>query len=106
LGHAVHRERAERLTRVNGIGGRHPRRGKRTTVPGRLAPPAPDLVRAGRLDEKWCGDITHAQVGGTWSRLACVINHRTRKALGRKTPAEVFAEQLRSIRQPGAATTG
>jgi hypothetical protein len=38
------------------------RRRKRTTVPERLAPPAPDLVQRGfharKLNEKWCGDIT------------------------------------------------
>lgn len=31
--------------RKHGIEGRHLRRRKRTTVPDRLAPPAPDLVR-------------------------------------------------------------
>lgn len=38
--------------------------------------------------------------------VALTINNRPRKVLGRRTPAEVFAEQLRSIQQPGAATTG
>ncbi|WP_102935321.1 IS30 family transposase [Streptomyces malaysiensis] len=37
--------------------------------------------------------------------VALAINNRPRKVLGWKTPAEVFAEQLRSIRQPGVATT-
>jgi putative transposase len=31
---------------------------------------------------------------------------RPRKTLGWKTPAEVFEEQLRSLQQPGVATTG
>lgn len=38
--------------------------------------------------------------------VALALNNRPRKILGWKTPAEVFAEQLRSIQQPGVATTG
>ncbi|MBW8799087.1 MAG: IS3 family transposase [Streptomyces sp.] len=60
FGHAVNRKRVERLMRLNRIEGRHLRRRKRTTVPDRLAPPAPDLVQrdfsAGKVDEKWCGE--------------------------------------------------
>jgi transposase InsO family protein len=86
------------------------RRRKRTTAPDRLAPRAPDLVNrvfhAGQLDEKWCGDITYVQVGGTWLYLACVLDICSRRVLGWKTPAEVFEEQLRSLQQPGVATTG
>ncbi|MGW3957723.1 IS30 family transposase [Streptomyces sp. NPDC004752] len=37
--------------------------------------------------------------------VALAINNRPRKILGWKTPAEVFAEQLRSLQQPGVATT-
>jgi IS30 family transposase len=37
--------------------------------------------------------------------VALAVNNRPRKVLGWKTPAEVFAEQLRSIQQPGVATT-
>lgn len=39
FGHTVNRKRVERLMRLNRIEGRHLRRRKRTTVPGRLAPP-------------------------------------------------------------------
>jgi transposase InsO family protein len=110
FGHTVNRKRVERLMRVNGVEGRHLRRRKRTTAPDRLAPPAPDLVNrvfhAGQLDEKWCGDITYVQVGGTWLYLACVLDICSRRVLGWKTPAEVFEEQLRSLQQPGVATTG
>jgi IS30 family transposase len=38
--------------------------------------------------------------------VALAINNRPRKVLGWRTPAEVFDEQLRSLRQPGVARTG
>lgn len=38
--------------------------------------------------------------------VALAINNRPRKVLGWKTPAEVFAEQLRSLHNPGVASTG
>ncbi|MFE5828280.1 IS3 family transposase [Streptomyces erythrochromogenes] len=86
FGHTVSRKRGERLMRREGIEGRHLRRRKRTTVPDRLAPPAPDLVRrdftAAALDGKWCGDITYAQAGGTWLYLACVLDICSRRVPG------------------------
>ena len=38
--------------------------------------------------------------------VALALNNRPRKSLGWKTPAEVLEEQLRSLQQPGVATTG
>ncbi|WP_437437858.1 IS30 family transposase [Streptomyces olivoreticuli] len=38
--------------------------------------------------------------------VALAINNRPRKVLGWRTPTEVFEEQLRSLQQPGVATTG
>ncbi|MFI1524019.1 IS30 family transposase [Kitasatospora cineracea] len=43
---------------------------------------------------------------GDLEAVALAINNRPRKILGWKTPAEVFEEQLRSLQQPGVATTG
>lgn len=37
--------------------------------------------------------------------VALAVNNRPRKVLNWKTPAEVFEEQLRSLQQPGVATT-
>nr|WP_107047458.1 IS30 family transposase [Streptomyces sp. NRRL F-2664] len=37
--------------------------------------------------------------------VALAVNNRPRKILGWRTPAEVFEEQLRSLQQPGVATT-
>lgn len=38
--------------------------------------------------------------------IALTLNNRPRKVLGWRTPAEAFAEQLRSTQQTGVATTG
>ncbi|MFT4187352.1 MAG: IS30 family transposase [Aeromicrobium sp.] len=37
--------------------------------------------------------------------VAYALNNRPRKVLGWKTPAEVFEEQIRSLQQPGVAST-
>ena len=47
---------------------------------------------------RWAADDLEA--------VALTLNNRPRKALGWKTPAEVFDEQLRSLAQAGVATTG
>ncbi len=38
--------------------------------------------------------------------VALALNNRPRKALGWRTPAEVFDKQLQSLQQPGVASTG
>jgi transposase InsO family protein len=110
FGHTVNRKRIERLMRLNGIEGRHLRRRKRTTVPDRLAPPAPDLVQrqftAARLDEKWCGDITYVQVGGTWLYLACVIDICSRRVLGYSMASHMRAELVIDALTMAVATRG
>ncbi|MCX5233056.1 IS3 family transposase [Streptomyces sp. NBC_00233] len=110
FGHTVNRKRVERLMRVNGVEGRHLRRRKRTTVPDRLAPPAPDLVQrdfcAGQLDEKWCGDITYVQAGGTWLYLACVLDICSRRVLGWSTATRMRAELVIDALKMAVATRG
>lgn len=102
FGHTVNRKRVERL-----------RRRKRTTVPDRLAPPAPDLVQrnssARQLNEKWCGDITYVQVvqvGGTWLYLACVIDICSRRVLGWSMASHMRTELVINALEMAVATRG
>lgn len=110
FGHTVNRKRVERLMRLNGIEGRHLRRRKRTTIPDRLAPPAPDLVQrdfsAGHLDEKWCGDITYVQVGGAWLYLACVLDICSRRVLGYSMATHMRTELVTDALKMAVATRG
>jgi transposase InsO family protein len=110
FGHTVNRKRVERLMRVNQLEGRHLRRRKRTTVPDRLAPPAPDLVQrdftAAQLDEKWCGDITYVQVGGSWLYLACVLDICSRRVLGWSMASHMRAELVIDALKMAVATRG
>ncbi len=110
FGQTVNRKRVERLMRRHGIGGRHLRRRKRTTVPDRLAPPAPDLVRrdfsAAHLNEKWCGDITYVQVGGSWLYLACVLDICSRRVIGWSMAPHMRAELVIDALQMAVATRG
>jgi transposase InsO family protein len=96
FGHSVNRKRVSRLMRLHNIIGLHLRRTKRTTIPDKAAPPAPDLVRrdftATTLDEKWCGDITYIQVGSSWLYLASVIDIRSRRVLGWSMAPHMRAE--------------
>ncbi|MEU1599871.1 IS3 family transposase, partial [Streptomyces sp. NPDC005708] len=83
---------------------------KRTTIPDRLAPPAPDLVRrdftAGALDEKWCGDITYVQVGASWLYLACVVDMRSRRVLGWSMASHMRTELVTDALRAAVATRG
>ncbi|CAM5236367.1 hypothetical protein GCM10010329_61550 [Streptomyces spiroverticillatus] len=110
FGHTVNRKRVERLMRLNRIEGRHLRRRKRTTIPVRFAPPAPDLVHrdftAGQLDEKWCGDITYVQVGGTWLYLACVLDICSRRVLGYSMASHMRTELVIDALKMAVMTRG
>ncbi|MDJ0345372.1 IS3 family transposase [Streptomyces sp. H10-C2] len=111
FGHTVNRKRVARLMRENGIVGRHLHRKKRTTVPDRLAPPAPDLVQreftARRLDEKWCGDITYVQVGAWWLYVASVIDICSRRVIGWSMAPHMRAELvIDALRAAVAARAG
>jgi transposase InsO family protein len=110
FGHTVNRKRVERLMRKHGLEGLHLRRRKRTTVPDRLAPPAPDLVQrdfsARQLDEKWCGDITYVQVGGSWLYLACVLDICSRRVLGYSMATHMRAELVIDALKMAVAARG
>ena len=110
FGHTVNRKRVARLMRKHHIVGRHLRKKKRTTIPDRLAPPAPDLVRrdftAGALDEKWCGDITYVQVGASWLYLACVVDMCSRRVLGWSMASHMRTELVTDALRAAVATRG
>lgn len=96
--------------REHGLEGLHLRRRKRTTVPDRFAPPAPDLVprdlSAMQLDEKRCGDITYVQVGGSWLYLACVLDIRSRRVLGCSMATHMRAELVIDALKMAVAARG
>ncbi|NUK22644.1 IS3 family transposase [Streptomyces lunaelactis] len=110
FGHTVNRKRVARLMRKHAIVGRHLRRKKRTTIPDRLAPPAPDLVRrnftADSLDEKWCGDITYVQVGASWLYLACVVDICSRRVIGWSMASHMRTELVTDALRAAVATRG
>ncbi|WP_408907054.1 IS3 family transposase [Streptomyces atratus] len=110
LGHTVNHKRVTRLARKHYIVGSHLRKKKCTTIPDRLTPPVADLVQrdftASTLDEKWCGDITHVQVGAAWVRLAYVIDIRSRRVLGWSMAPHMRAELVFDALRAAVATRG
>jgi transposase InsO family protein len=82
------RKRVARLMREHGLIGRHRRRGFRTTVPDPAATTRPDLigrdfsVDAGRVNTRWCGDITYIRTWQGWLYLATVIDIDSRRVVG------------------------
>ena len=72
------RKRVARLMRQAGIRGKSPRRWRNTTIPDPAAATRADKIRrnfsadAGRLNARWCGDMTYI---GTWGRVAVPISY-------------------------------
>jgi transposase InsO family protein len=68
-GHRHSRKRVARLMRAAGIRGKAPRRWRKTTIADPAAAARADRIRrdftadAGRLNARWCGDISYI---GTW----------------------------------------
>lgn len=98
----VNHKRVARVMRARDVVGFHLRKKARTTVPEPSATPVPDLLRRdftakGTELSRWSSTDLEA--------VAMAVNNRPRKTLGRRTPAEVFEEQMRSLQQPGVATT-
>jgi transposase InsO family protein len=71
-------------------------------------------VTATALNIRWCGDITYVAVGSSWMFLATVIDICSRRVIGwsiadhmrTQLVTDALEEQLRSLQQPGVATTG
>jgi transposase InsO family protein len=96
-GHRHARKRVARLMRAAGLGGRRPRRWKRTTIPDPAAAVRADLIRrdfsvnAAAVNTRWCGDITYLPTWEGWLYLATVIDIASRRVVG-----FALAERLRS----------
>jgi transposase InsO family protein len=82
------RKRVARLMRCAGVAGRMPRRWTTTTIPDPAAVERVDLIRrdftadAGRVNARWCGDITYINTWEGWLYLATVIDIASRRVVG------------------------
>lgn len=87
-GHRHSRKRIARLLRAAGRAGRAPRRWRTTTVPDPAASLPADLIArdfscaTGRVDTRWCGDITYIHTWEGWLYLATVIDLDSRRVVG------------------------
>jgi transposase InsO family protein len=82
------RKRVARLMAERGLRGRAPKRWKKTTIADPAAAARLDLIKrdfnldAGRLDARWCGDITYIPTWEGWLFLATVIDIASRRIVG------------------------
>jgi transposase InsO family protein len=82
------RKRVARLMRAAGIRGKTPRRWRKTTIADPAAATRADKIRrdftadAGRLNARWCGDITYIGTWEGWLYLATVIDIASRRVVG------------------------
>ena len=85
-GERVSRKRVARLMQVLGLEGVSRRKGTRTTVRGRDARPAPDLVErdftADSPDRLWVADITYCPTWAGFVFLAVVLDAYSRRVVG------------------------
>jgi putative transposase len=70
-----------------GLAGRAPKRWKKTTVPDPAAARADAIRRdfttdAAKINQRWCGDITHLATWEGWLYLATVIDIASRRVVG------------------------
>jgi transposase InsO family protein len=82
------RKRVARLMRTAGIAGKTPRRWRKTTIPDPAAAGRTDRIRrdfttdAGKVNARWCGDITYIGTWEGWLYLATVIDIASRRVVG------------------------
>jgi len=97
------RKRIARLMRAAGIAGKTPKRWRKTTIADPAAAARADQVRrdftadAGKLNARWCGDITYIGTWEGWLYLATVIDIASRRVVG-----YAMADHLRTELVAGA----
>jgi transposase InsO family protein len=102
-GHRHSRKRVARLMRHAGIGGKTPKRWKKTTIPDPAAAARADRIQrdftadASKINARWCGDITYVGTWQGWLYLATVIDIASRRVVG-----YAMADHLRTELVSGA----
>ena len=87
-GHRHGRKRVARIMRASGLRGRAAKRWRKTTIADPAAAARADRVRrdftanAGRVNSRWCGDITYISTWEGWLYLATVIDIASRRVVG------------------------